>query len=239
MRKTVFLSVILICVSAVICALILVKPSILFRNEGSIRVKGSVSKIVQSDIASWRANIKAADASASKAYEKIQESKKVAFEFLKERGISLEELSPTISLSHIYKRNDKGYATEEISSYVYTLSVSYKSNDILLIEKLSNDASALVQKGISINSYPPQYFYSKLEDLKLELMAKASENAKERAKLLVSGSGAKLGKVVSASQGVFQITKPLSNEISDYGVYDTSSLEKEVTCVVTIQFAVE
>ena len=70
-------------------------------------------------------------------------------------------------------------------------------------------------------------------------MAKASENAKERAKLLVLGSGAKLGKVVSASQGVFQITKPLSNEISDYGVYDTSSVEKQITCVVTIQFAVE
>lgn len=239
MKKTVFLSVILICLSTIVCALILVKPSILFRNEGSIRVKGSVSKIVQSDRASWRADVQAADPIASKAYDKIQESKKVLFDFLKEQGLSVKDLSPTITLSQIYKRNDKGYTTDEISSYVYTLSISYRSDDIVLIEKLSNDVASLVQKGISVNSYPPQYFYSKLEELKLELMAKASENAKERAKLLVLGSGAKLGKVVSASQGVFQITKPLSNEISDYGVYDTSSAEKQITCVVTIQFAVE
>ena len=51
------------------------------------------------------------------------------------------------------------------------------------------------------------------------------------------GSGAQFGLVLSASQGIFQITAPLSPETSDWDVYDTSSYEKEIKCVVTIEFS--
>lgn len=117
--------------------------------------------------------------------------------------------------------------------------MSFRLGDIALVRSLSEGVSALAGKGIPVNSNPPQYFYSKLGDLKLELLSLAAQDARTRAKLLVSGGGAKLGKVLSASQGVFQITPPLSSETSDYGVYNTSSPEKLVTCVVTVQFAAE
>lgn len=239
MKKTILVSVLIACASAVICSLILVKPSILFRNEGSIRVKGSVSKVVESDIAIWNASVVERDASASKAYDKIQKAKSLVCDFLKSKGVNIGDVDFSLSFSQIFKRSDKGYVTDEIAAYSYALNMSFSSSNVALIESLSREASALVQRGISINSDNPQYLYSKLEDLKLELLSRASENAKERAKLLVSGSGAKLGKVVSASQGVFQITAPLSTATSDYGIYDTSCPKKQVTCVVTIQFAVE
>lgn len=71
----------------------------------------------------------------------------------------------------------------------------------------------------------------------MRLLETAAQNARERAEKLVSGSGSKLGPVVSASQGIFQITRPLSNDTSDWGMYDTSSFEKDVKCVVTIEFS--
>lgn len=239
MKKTILISVLFACASAVVCSLILVKPSILFRNEGSIRVKGSVSQNVESDVASWYAEVWTSDALAQNAYKKIRQDREQLLEFLKSMGLEASDVSLNLSLRQVFKLDKNGFQTAEVSGYKYTLSLSYSSCDVALVEKLSSRASSLVEKGISINSNPPQYFYSKLENLKLELMAKASENAKERAKLLVAGSGAKLGKVLSASQGVFQITGPLSTETSDYGMYDTSSRTKQVTCVVTLQFAAE
>lgn len=239
MKKIVLISVLLACISAVVCSLILVKPSILFRNEGSIKVKGSTSQTVNADVASWNAYVYASDVNAAEAYKKVQTAKDIVFEFIKAAGVDEKEIKTSLNFMQIFKRNSNGYETGEVLAYKYTLSISYGSNNILSVEKLSKDAVSLVEKGISIDSNPPQYFYSKLESLKLDLMAKASENAKERAKVLVSGSGAKLGKVISASQGVFQITRPLSTETSDYGMYDTSSPTKQVNCVVTMEFAVE
>ena len=57
-------------------------------------------------------------------------------------------------------------------------------------------------------------------------------------KTLAEAGGAKLGSIMSASQGVFQITQPLSTEVAYYGMYDTSTVEKDVRCVVNVQFAV-
>ena len=87
--------------------------------------------------------------------------------------------------------------------------------------------------------FAPSYLFSKLEDLKLDLLAKATANAKARAETLAAAGNAKLGSIMSASQGVFQINQPLSTETSSYGMYDTETIEKDVRCVVNVEFAVE
>ena len=85
----------------------------------------------------------------------------------------------------------------------------------------------------------PEYTYTKLDELKIEMLAKASENAKERAASMVKATGNKIGFMRSARMGVFQITPISSTEVSDWGVNDTSSLEKKVTAVVSASFAIE
>ena len=58
------------------------------------------------------------------------------------------------------------------------------------------------------------------------------------ARMLTSGAG-HLGSLKSASQGVFQITPPLSNEISGSGANDTSSVDKIIKAVVTCEYAID
>ncbi len=239
MKKTILLSVLLLSISAIICTTILVEPSILFRQEGTIKVKGFSEQTVESDIAKWSASIKAIDANAQNAYAKIQASKAQILDFLKAYNISESDIESSLAFEEIYQKDHNGYTTKNIDTYEYRLFISYDSVDIDLIEKLSKDCFDLVNKGLEISPNSPSYLFQKLESLKLDLMASASENAKERAKILVSGSGSKLGKVVLASQGVFQITSPLSTSTSSYGMYDTSSREKRITCVVTVEYAVD
>jgi hypothetical protein len=85
----------------------------------------------------------------------------------------------------------------------------------------------------------PNYFYTKLDELKIEMLATATENAKQRAENMAKASGNRIGFMRSARMGVFQITSPNSTDVSDSGINDTSSIEKKVTAVVSVTFSIE
>ncbi|WP_420795975.1 SIMPL domain-containing protein [Desulforamulus profundi] len=97
----------------------------------------------------------------------------------------------------------------------------------------------LIEQGVVFESQPPQYFYTKLNDLKVNMLAEATKDAKLRAEKMASSTGSRIGSQRSAKMGVFQITAVNSNEISDYGINDTSSIEKEITAVVNVEFSVK
>ena len=71
------------------------------------------------------------------------------------------------------------------------------------------------------------------------MLEEASKNAKERAEAIAKSTGNKVGNVKSASQGVFQVTQKNSTEVSDYGSYDTSTVDKKITAIVRASFEVK
>jgi uncharacterized protein len=87
-------------------------------------------------------------------------------------------------------------------------------------------------------SPPDRSSTSRRSDAKLDALAAATEDARRRAEILVKGLGGKLGSMRSTSLGVYQITPRDSTDVSDYGINDTSSREKDVNAVVTATFAV-
>jgi hypothetical protein len=100
------------------------------------------------------------------------------------------------------------------------------------------EASAkLVAGGIPVQVNPVQYVYTRLADIRPALLAAAVRDATNRGRVLLRAGGAKLGGLRGVNVGVFQVTAPNSTEVSDYGVYDTSTLRKDVTAVVNVTFA--
>jgi hypothetical protein len=97
----------------------------------------------------------------------------------------------------------------------------------------------LINQDIQFISQAPEYYYTKLADLKIEMLAKATEDAKQRAISMANSTGNKIGAIRSAKMGVFQITPITSTNVSWYGENDTSSFEKKVMAVVTASFAIE
>jgi hypothetical protein len=144
-----------------------------------------------------------------------------------------------INTETIYKKNDKGNDTNDIEAYRLSQSVEIHSKDVDKVTQLSRQSTELINQGVEFTSFSPEYFYTKLDELKIEMLAKATENAKQRAQNMAQATGNKIGFMRSAKMGVFQITPMNSTEVSDYGVNDTSSLEKRVTAVVTVSFAIE
>jgi hypothetical protein len=84
-----------------------------------------------------------------------------------------------------------------------------------------------------------EYYYNKLADLRLDLLTKATENAKERAQRIAQSTGAQINFLQSAATGVFQVTAKNSVDVSDYGVYDTTSIDKKITAVVKTSFSLK
>lgn len=235
MKKTViFCSAILAC-ALVACAAILVNPSVVFRNAGGIKVKGTAVERVQSDAAEWGAKIYVRAPSLRAAAAEAEKFAALAKAEFEKRSVRRAEFS-AVSASPVYKV-EKEATTNAVEAYAAALSISVSANSREEIANVEAACSELLKSGVPIFPGEARYYYTGLESLKMRLLEAAAQNARERAEKLVSGSGSKLGPVVSASQGIFQITRPLSNDTSDWGMYDTSSFEKDVKCVVTIEFS--
>ncbi|MEN6384862.1 MAG: SIMPL domain-containing protein [Phycisphaerales bacterium] len=211
------------------------------RQDNTIKVKGYSEKQIKADTGSWTGEMAIHSAQLSAAYRDMDANRVKVRELIDKIGFNKEtkiDFQP-VSFSTQYKLNEKGNSTNEIYEYVLNQTVKIESNQIELIEAVSKNASDLIREGIEFRSYQPVYTYSGIEKIKIELLAEATKNAYERARTLAENSGGKAGKLCSASQGVFQITPLNSTDVSDMGEYNTSTIDKKVKAVVTLEFNVE
>jgi hypothetical protein len=206
----------------------------------SIEVKGFAKREIKSDSAIWSLNFKRRETDLQKAYIELEKDMKKILAYLSKSGIKEQEwqLCP-IDTQTLYKFNDKGKETNQIDAYVLSRTIKITSSNVELVMKISGECTSLIKEGIHITSYSPQFFYSDLEPLKIELLGEATGNALERCTQIAEKSGSKVGIIVDARQGVFQITPVNSTSISDYGEYNTSTIEKSVKAVVTTEFYLE
>jgi len=205
-----------------------------------ITVTGSAQKEIKSDYIVWRGTFSTRQADLKTGYQKLNGDLEKIKKYLIGKGINEKEIIVSqISTNKVYKKNEKGNDTNEIQWYMLSQTVEVRSKDVDRMDKVSRESTELINENIDFESQAPEYFYTKLDELKIEMLGKATENAKARAENMVRATGNKIGSIRSARMGVFQIMPITSTEISDYGVNDTTSLDKKVMAVVTASFAIE
>lgn len=231
----------MIAVALVVSSLILGSSAVKTRRAGDgVTVKGLAVTRVSSDIAAWEATLSCTAASLESGFALATRLVNEANEFFKSLG-ALEpalQVAP-VTTQTVFEMDGRGQPTGKVAHYRFHARFTFESSNVKLVEGLSRGAATLLGRGIELVSGSPRYYFSKLEDLKLDLLGDATANARERADVLIRKSGGTVGRLLSASQGVFQVTPPLSTDFSDYGSYDTSTMEKDVRCVVTATFAIE
>jgi hypothetical protein len=99
--------------------------------------------------------------------------------------------------------------------------------------------SELLDQGVPISALAIEYVSTQLTEARIEALRRATQDARSRAETIVEGIGGELGGARSAQLGVYQVTRRDSTEVSDYGINDTTTREKDVTAVVTLTFALE
>ena len=206
----------------------------------TIRVTGSASQKVIADKASWTINFRTKKPLLKEGYAKINSDSKKIKEFLIANGIEENNINfSSINSYETYKRMPNGYSTNDVEAYVVNQSVTVKSDDINKFSQMAKNIDELVNQDINLNAESVQYFVSNLDDIKVKMVGEASKNAKARAVSMVSGTNGKIGVMTGAKMGVFQIVPVDSTEVNDYGINDTTSIEKKVVATVTATFTVE
>ncbi len=209
-------------------------------SEQVITVKGYAEKNIISDLGVWQGYISVTSYDLVSGYQKLQHDFDVLLNYLKEKNIDKKSIKlGAISNYKNFRNSPNGGRSSEFIGYTLERRVSVTSSDVRLIEQLGSESTSLIQQGVQISSNSPQYFYTKLNDLKIEMLGKATKDAKERAVVIAKSSGTEAGAIKSARQGVFQITARNSAEISDWGEYNLSSIEKTIKAVVTASFVVK
>ena len=205
------------------------------RSLDYISTTGSAKKAVTSDKVKWTSAInRPVKISTMKdGYAKMDTDLKEVKNFLISSGIPVEsiDISP-ILMNEVYDQNQE---TEK--NYNLVQNITIQSNDVQKIADLAKNTSSLnINKGILFSTNSLEYYYSKLPEARVELLANAVGDAKARAEQLAQAGGKKIGILKSASSGVVQVMSPNSVEVSDYGMYDTSSIDKEIMVTVKASF---
>jgi len=233
-----------------ICFVIATIASTVILSQGLLKIKkfssevisvtGSAEKKIISDYIVWKSEFSRRDPILKVAYEKLQEDLKTVKSYFTSKGIKEDELTISpVDTRVLYKKNEKGYDTNEIEGYRLSQGIEIKSYDVQKVDNVSRMSTELINQDIQLISDAPEYFYTKLAELKVEMLAQATEDAKQRAISMANSTGNKIGVIRSAKMGVFQITPVTSTDVSWYGQNDTSSFEKKVMAVVSASFSIE
>ena len=208
------------------------------RSSEGISVTGSARMNVSADKAVWTLNAEQVAPTISDSVRKVENATVAVNKYLTDGGVPSESIELGSVSAYPQEEYVNGNSTGRILNYRGSRTITVRSEDVELIKKLSNGIGSLLQSGVSVTNYGPQFYVSKLSELRPELLKKAMEDAQVRAQAIVEATGGKVGNVMSVRSGPFQVTSPDSVDTSSGGYYDTSTIEKTITSTVTVAFKV-
>lgn len=207
------------------------------RNRNDVlTVTGSAKRRIVSDYVVWSVLVTSQQPTAAAAARQLSAWTRRIRAFLGQQGARRGEVSvQPISTETV---SGKGRTPSRgVAGYRLTRTFEVRSARVKDIAQLAERSSRLLAQGIPLAAQPPQYSYTRLAALRPQVLSEAVKDAQTRARALIDAAGGDLGKLRGVNVGVFQVTAPNSTEVSDYGVYDTTTLNKDVTAVVNVTFA--
>ena len=209
------------------------------KGDEAITVTGSAKRRITSDLVVWSAGVSQQAPNLAEAYKQLSDNIPKIKQYLLSKGIPEDQMTvSSISTTTLKRKDADGNDTSEITGYSLSQQIEVRSSDVQRIAQVAREATELINQGILIESAAPKYYYTQIGDLKIEMLGEAATDAKERAAKIASSTGNSIGSVRSAKMGVLQITAADSTDVSDYGVYDTTTIDKDMTAVVNVSFAV-
>jgi uncharacterized protein len=208
------------------------------RTDNGITVTGSAKTSATADNVVWTLNVALSSPLVADAVKKVGSDVDAVTDYLTKGGISKDALTLGSVSTYANEEWQNGNNTGRILSYRASRDITVRTSDVQLVYTLSQGIGSLLQTGVNVNNYGPQYYISTLPDLRPQLLEEAMLDAKTRAVAITKAVGGSVGAVQSVRSGVFQVTTPDSTMVSDGGAYDTSTIEKTVTSTVSVTFAV-
>ncbi|MCE2959746.1 MAG: SIMPL domain-containing protein [Akkermansiaceae bacterium] len=221
-------------------------------EKNNIRITGSAKKRIVSDLIEWSATVEDKGKDRTSAYLALKTGTDKVVDFLKSQGIqadaiktqsaSIVEEFETILEDKVLPGTNVPIRTEIRKSVGFRAFqvVSVSSSNVQQIEKASREITSLLEKNVNVTSNEPSYYYTRLGELKLEMLAEAAKDARNRAENILSSAGnTQIGPLVDSSMGIININPANSTETSTEGNNDTTSYEKDIITIVRAEYVVK
>ncbi|NNC88268.1 MAG: SIMPL domain-containing protein [Akkermansiaceae bacterium] len=196
------------------------------------QAKGLAERRVTANRANWTVSHMTTGTDRSEVtalYRRAEEDQKAIIDVLLEGGLQEGEIdTDVISYSMREYRDENQILVDEkhtLSGYVHV-----ETDNVTLIRKLRSDVNRLLARGINLSNHTPSYHFTKINEVKPEMLKEAARNAKIAAREFAENAGVKVGRIRSARQGVFEVRDAGSTS------GDTRKLEKDVRVVITVDF---
>jgi len=204
--------------------------------DNTLSATGSAKTQITSDTVKWTLNIsrKTIEPELKQGYQALDQDLQAAVAFLKENSVTDEEIETSqVFVNEVYKYNQNDYGPRE---YNLQQTITVQSSKVKEIDTLAKNINGLVNKGVFVSSNYLEFYISQLPELRVSLLADAIKDAKARVEQIAQSNGQAVGSLKAATSGVTQVLAPNSIDISDYGQYNTQSIEKEVMITVRATF---
>lgn len=203
--------------------------------QGMVSVKGLAEKDVEADLGVWRISHTVKEWDLPAARQKLQANQQIIEAFLKQNGFDPEEYArKSINLFQGRDVVSQTGDTQEYKNYFeITQTITVRSTKIREIEKAAQNTFALIAQDVLLTNSDPVYMYTKLNEIKPDMITEATRNARDAATRFAQDSSSKVGKIMSADQGWFNIYSAYGSEVEA----EQASIEKKVRVVTTVNFS--
>ncbi len=179
--------------------------------DRTVTAKGLCEKEVKADKVTWPLKFKELGNDPAELYDRIESNTQTVVSFLKANGLSDEEIS-IAPPAMVDQQANMSYSSEQVRyRYKANCVVTVVSKNVDLVRKIVSNQAKLMREGVTIvsNEYDETsnvtYEFTGLNDIKPEMIAEATKNARKTAEQFASDSNSELGKIKTADQGQFSI----------------------------------
>jgi hypothetical protein len=205
------------------------------KTQRFVSVRGFAEQDAKADLALWNIGYAATGDDVAAVQEKIERDTATIRKLLTDSGLKEDEIiTMPLSMADLLAREYRSEGANK-GRYIIYGSLRVRTNNVDLIQQISGTKIGdLIRAGISLsdNQRPPVYVYTELKDIKPTMVAEATKDARAAAEKFAADSGAKLGTIRRAQQGVFQI---LPRDQAD-NVYEATEINKKIRVVTTVDY---
>lgn len=210
----------------------------------NINVTGMAKKDFTADLIVWKGSFSRKAYIIKEAYTYLKNDAELIRNYLIKKGVNEKEI---VFSSVIINKDFRTYITKDgiesnriFDGYTLSQYVTIESKEVDKIEKISREVTELIDAGVELNSSSPEYYYTKLAELKIEMLAFATKDGYLRASKIAENAGSKIGNLKNANMGIFQITAQNSAENYSWGgTFNTSSKRKSASITVKLDFNID
>lgn len=177
--------------------------------ERTVNVKGLSEQEFLADTVIWPIQFVSATNNLEEIYQQIDEGTQSITQFLESKGITADEI--TVGAPSVTDKSAQTWSSGEPAEFRYTATqtITVYSNRVEEIRAMMSSVSELGRQGIALSSdnyqARPEYLFTRLNDVKPDMIEEATKNAREVAEKFADDSNSELGKIKYAQQGLFSI----------------------------------